>query len=171
MFRNILVTLIGFALIIGCTPKIDQKKFENLHHAAKAIQAATAVGVTNLKFVELLQGLATEISVAKDIAKSDLEKELLKGYSDILVTYHESATVWNHKIKSLRYNWIPSGQIFVEEELRPIIFKYTLRTEQHIMKYSKQKYDIISEDSIQVIWGKANDQIEKITKLYLGQEI
>ncbi len=39
MVRNILIALIGLTLPIGCAPKIDQKKYENLHRAAKAIQA------------------------------------------------------------------------------------------------------------------------------------
>jgi len=168
MFRNIIAIFISFALLIGCTPKIDQKKYENLYHASKAIPGATAVGVSYEKLGELLQSLSTEISIANDKAKSDLEKELLKGYVDVLMMYHESTIVWKHKIEGARYDWVPRRQICVEEELRPIISKYSLPTEQHASKYGTP-FDTISEDSIQVIWGKANEHLEKTTKLYLGQ--
>ena len=163
------MALISFALLMGCAPKIDQKKYENLHRAAKAIQGATAVGVSYQKFGELLQNLSTEISIANDKAKSDIEKELLKGYVDVLMTYHESATVWKHKIEGARYDWIPSGQVYVERELQPIVSKYSLPTEKHVIRITGHKFDTISEDSIQVIWGKANEHLEKTTKLYLGQ--
>lgn len=168
MPRNIIIMLISFALLMGCTPKIDQKKHENLHHAAKAIPGATAVGVSYEKLGELLQSLSTEILIANDKSKSDLEKELLKGYADVLMMYHESTIVWKHKIEGARYDWVPRRQICIEEELRPIISKYSLPTEQHATKYGL-KFDTISEDSIQIIWGKANEHLEKTTKLYLGQ--
>lgn len=169
MSRNIIIMLISFALFMGCTPKIDQKKYENLHRAAKAIQGATAVGVSYQKLQELLQNLSTEISIENDKTMSDLEKELLKGYVDVLMMYHESFIVWEHKIEGAKYDWMPSGQIFVEEVLRPIISKYSLPTKQHVSRTTGSKFDIISEDSIQVIWGKANERLEKTTKLYLGQ--
>lgn len=169
MFRNIIAIFISFALLVGCTPKIDQKKYENLYHASKAIPGATAVGVSYEKLGELLQSLSTEILIANDKAKSDLEKELLKGYVDVLMMYHESTIVWKHKIDGAGYDWMPRRQIFVEEELRPIISKYSLPTKQHVSRTTGSKFDIISEDSIQVIWGKANEHLEKTTKLYLGQ--
>ena len=71
MFRDILMVLIGFTLLVGCSPKIDQKKYENLHRTAKAIEGATAVGVSYQKFEELLQNLSTDISIANDKDKSD----------------------------------------------------------------------------------------------------
>lgn len=167
MLRNILIVSIGFILLVGCTPKIDQNKYENLHRAAKTIEAATAVGVNYQKFGELLQNLSAEFSIANDKAKSDTEKELLKEYLDVLMTYQESATIWKKKITSTRYDWIPSGQVLVESELRPIISKYSLPTESHI--FTGIKFETISENSIQVIWGKASERLEKATKLYLGQ--
>lgn len=169
MFRDISIVLMALSLLVGCSPKIDQKKYENLHRAAKAIEGATAVGVSYQKFGELLQNLSTEISIAKDKVKSDAEKELLKQYLDVLMTYHESATVWKHKIEGARYDWIPRGQVYVESELQPIISKYSLPTESHVIRITAHKFQTISENAIQLIWDKAHESLEKATKLYLGQ--
>ncbi len=169
MVRKILIALIGFTFVLGCAPKIDQKKYEDLNRAAKAIQGATVVGVSYQKFGELLQNLSTEISIANDKTKSDIEKELLKAYIDVLTMYHESATIWKHNIKSAKYDWIPSGQIPIERELQPIISKYSLLTDLQIDPISGSNIYTISENAIQLIWGKANEHLEKATQLYLGQ--
>lgn len=169
MFHKIPITMLGLALLAGCSPKIDQKKYENLYRAAKAIEGAIAVGITYPKFGELLQNLSTEISIANDKAKSDTEKELLKSYFEVLTTFQESSTVWKYKIEGSRYDWIPKGQIFVEDELRPIIEKYSFPMELHEIKITRNSFTTISENSIKIIWEKAHDQLEKANKIYYGQ--
>lgn len=169
MFRNMLIVSTSILLLVGCTPKVDQKKYENLHRAAKAIAGAIAVGVNYQKFGELLQNLSTEISIANDKAKSDTEKELLKEYLNVLITYHESATIWKYKIEGARYEFIPSGRVYVKSELQSIISKYSLPTESHVTRIIGYKFETISENAIQLIWGKAHERLEKATKLYFGQ--
>ncbi len=120
------------------------------------------------KFGELLQSLATELSIAKDKAKSDNEKELLKGFQEVLIAYQDSSTVWEGKIRSAGYNWILSGQILVEPELDSIVKKYSLPTKSHEFQGSGNKYETISEDAIPMIWTKAREQLEKATKTYYG---
>ncbi len=166
MLRNILIVSIGFILLVGCTPKIDQSKYENLHRAAKTMEASITVGVNYHKFGELLQNLSAEFSIANDKAKSDTEKELLKEYFDVLIAYQESATIWKHKIINAQRDWMPSGRIQVMNELQPIVSKYSLPTEPF---KNHRGFETISENSIQVIWGKASEHLKKATKLYLGQ--
>ena len=168
MFRKMLIILIG-VLFVGCSPKVDQKKFENLYRAAKAVDGAIAVGVNYQKFGGLLQDLSTELSIANDKAKSDTEKELLKRYSEVLTTYQDSANVWKGKIEGARYDWIPSGQVYLENELRPIVTKYSLPTESHVIQTTGHNFETISENAIQVIWRKGHEQLEKATKIYYGQ--
>ena len=179
MLRKIFVVLLGFVLLEGCSSKVDQKKYENLYHAAKAIEGSVAVGVDYQKFGELLQNLSTELSIANDKAtfsiasdkaKSDSEKELLKNYLDALAAYQESALVWKNKIDGARYDWIPKGRIYVENELRPIIAKYSLSIESHVMRSTGHKFETISGDAVQVIWAKAHEYLEKATKIYYGAD-
>ena len=47
-------------------PKPTTATFEPVYRAAKAVQGATQSGVTFVKFGELMQAFATEISIAKD---------------------------------------------------------------------------------------------------------
>lgn len=169
-----LTVLIGFVLFVGCSSKVvqkqevDQKQYENLYRAAKAIEGSVAVGVNYQKFGELLQNLSTELSIANDKAKSDNEKELLKHYRDALTAYQESATVWKIKIGSARYDWIPAGEIYVEDELRPIIAKYSLPTKPRVLRATGHKFQTISGDAMQTIWVKAHEHLEKGTKIYYG---
>lgn len=104
-----------------------------------------------------------------------------------MAAYQESATVWKHKIEGARYEWIPSGQIYVrrligtdlsfevsmggnnERELRPIITKYSLPIGIACDPITGHKFQAISENAIQVIWGKAHEHLEKATQIYHGQ--
>lgn len=173
------LVFIGCVSLVGCSStveqkqyaKVDQKQYENLYRAAKAIEGSIAVGVNYQKFGELLQNLSTEISIANDKAKSDSEKELLKHYLDALTAYRESATVWKNKIGSARYDFIPTGQIYVEDELRPIVKKYSLPTKPHVIRITGAKFDTISGDAVQTIWTKAHEHLEKGTKIYYGADI
>jgi len=169
MLRKMLIVSTGIILLVGCSPKIDQQKYENLHQAAKTIEGATVVGVKYLQFGELLKNLSTEFSIANDKAKSDNEKKLLKAYLDVLMTYRESVPIWKYKIEAARYDWIPPGQIYVESELKPIIAKYSLPMESHIIPITGHEFQTISGDALQVIWVKAQERLENATKLYLGQ--
>jgi hypothetical protein len=170
MFRKMLIVSVGVILLLGCSPMVDQKKYENLYHAAKAIDGAVAVGVNYQKFGELLQNLSTEISIANDKAKSDIEKELLKKYLEVLIAYQESAIVWKNNIECAQRGW-PQGKIPLLSEIRPIVTKYSLPTETYVFKYLKEKSEVTSdsENAIRVIWGKAHEHLEKANKMYFGQ--
>lgn len=147
--------------------KIEQKKYENLYRATKAIDGATAVGVNYQKFCELLQNLSTEISIANDIAQSSTEKKLIKSYSEVLTIFQESAELWKYKIKVSQYEWMPRGQIYVDPEIYPIVEKYSFPMESH-QTYGGS-FSTIPEKSIQILWNKAQEQLEQTIKIYRGQ--
>jgi hypothetical protein len=54
---------------------------------ATALNSATKVGVTIHKFTDLVQNLATEISVAKGKVKSRDDENRLKAFSDVFDNY------------------------------------------------------------------------------------
>lgn len=151
------------------SPKINQQSFEGVHRAAKAIDASIGVGINYIKFQELLQSLATEISIARNKVKSPGEKDLLGIYVEVLSMYHDSAVLWSHKIEH-------SGEVgvegtggqqydYVDEELSPIIAKYKL-DDLVIRRYSSGEHHlgktdiILMDESMKVILHKAHDQLE-----------
>lgn len=97
--KRLIAVFLCTMFVVGCQEKIDQKKFENLHRAAKTIQGSISVGVTYIQFNELLQKFATEISMAQDITKSELEKKMLLEYGKLLKIYRDSREVWKLKSK------------------------------------------------------------------------
>ena len=75
-------------------PTIDQTKFETVNRAAKTIEASTQIGVAYQKFVDLLQGFATEILITKDKPLNPRERELLQLYEEALDAYNDSLKLW-----------------------------------------------------------------------------
>jgi hypothetical protein len=169
MFRNMLMVLMGFFLFVGCSPKVDQKKYENLYRAAKAVEDATEVGVNYQKFGELLQVLSTELSIASDKPKSDTEKKLVLSYLEVLRTYQDSAIVWTQKIEDARHYYVPPGQVYVNGDMVALVSKYSLPTEKHVMPHSRDHFETISGDAILVIWVRATEQLAKANKIYYGK--
>lgn len=95
--RQRLAAALFIVVMAGCTPKVDQQKFEPLYRAGKVISGAATVGVTKLKFGEMLGQFATEVSIAKDKATNQPEMNLVRTYTDALAVYQDSATVWDAK--------------------------------------------------------------------------
>ena len=81
-------------------PTITQATFEPVYRASKAIQGATGPGVTYPKFGELLQGLSTEIGIAKDHQMNGLDRKLIALYEEALATYNFSAELWKVKLQA-----------------------------------------------------------------------
>jgi len=80
--------------------KITTTTFEPVYRAAKTVQGATASGVTYVKFGELLQGLSTEIGIAKDKSLTSNDKLLLEVYEHVNEEYQKSQSFWKLKIES-----------------------------------------------------------------------
>ena len=157
----------GF-IIIG-HPKIDPVKFESVYRAAKAIQGSTEVGVPYQKFGELLQNFSTELSIANDKATSEEEKKLLEIYYDGLAMYKDSHSLWKVKIRASSNR--VDGKIEVPSYLKPVTEKYNIPIEHKEIKLSflnkTLSVDLLPADSIQRVWLKAGEQLEKANSLFL----
>ena len=106
--------------------------------------------------------LTDEISKTKALASTEEEKTLLSSYEGLLLTYQDGAMLWEYKIGSSQYAWIPKGRIYVDEKLRPIVEKYHFPTESHTVELTNHHFESISADSLKVIWGKAHEQLKKV---------
>jgi len=64
---------------------------------------------------------------------------------------------------------VPKGLIYVGHDAEPIVTKYRLQTESHVFGPTQQPWKSISEDSIQVIWYNADQQLKRIGALLKGE--
>ena len=160
---NLMLILFCFFCIAGCSSNINKKKFREIKSAARAIDEA--VGDTTLsydQFSEFLGKLTEELSKTTAVVSTKEEKALLKSYEELLTTYQDSAMLWQYKIESSQYEWIPKGNIYVDEKLRPVVKKYHFATVSHTVELTNHHFESISTDSIRIVWSKAHEQLKKI---------
>ena len=165
MTKTINITLILFSVLFfaGCSSNIDKHKFSGIKAAAWAIDEA--VGDTTLsysQFGELFQKMTDEIARTKAVVSTEEEKSLLNSCEELLAIYQDSYTLWQYKVASFQYGWIPRGRIYMDATVRTIAEKYQLPAESHVIELTNHHWESISTESIRVIWVKAHDKLKKI---------
>ena len=168
MQKNFFVSLlIILSLQWTCSlgPEINKSKFSKLNVAALAVKKSIAEGVPLRQVAEQVQRLTDEIALANDSATTRQERQLLKAYSDLLGIYHDGMLLWSYQIEFPFVFSELKGRIYVGQDVEPIIRKYRLTTERHLYKPTGQYWKSINEDSIQIIWHNADDQLEIIKNL------
>jgi hypothetical protein len=163
--KIITLTLIALSFIFlstGCS-NIDKDKFRELRKSARAIDKAVEDTLLPYgQFEELLQKMTDEMTKSRALVSTEEEKALLSSYEELLMTYQEGDLLWEHKIESFLYGWIPKGRIYVDEQLLPIVEKYHFPTESHVVELTNHHFESISADSLKVIWDKAHEQLKKV---------
>jgi hypothetical protein len=118
------LALIALSLIFlstGCS-KIDKNKFRELRKSARAVDKALEDTLLPYgQFEELLQKMTDEMTKTRALVSTEEEKALLSSYEKLLLTYQEGDLLWEYKIESFQYGWIPKGRIYVDEKLRPLV--------------------------------------------------
>ena len=177
--RTCVLTALTAFSFVGCStppppPTITQATWEPVYRASKAIQGATGPGVTYVKFGELLQGLSTEISIARDHQMNDLDKKLLALYEESLAAYKFSATLWKIKIEAHHDMW--NGEIPVvftrgraEPEVAAGIEKYGLTPVPRTVRLTGNTYEALPATTIQEMWTKADEILKRATEMYYGR--
>jgi hypothetical protein len=79
---------------VGCR-EIHTEKFEGVHRAAKTLETSIALGVTNPKLRELVQGLSAEISIVRDKVNTERERALVEEYEQASAVYLDSLQLWD----------------------------------------------------------------------------
>src|SRR5437899_1546600 len=88
--KRTLIIISVMVSALSCTkPEIvvDKQKFEPVYRAGMAVDAATNVGVTYVRFMELVQNYATEVNLAKTKISNDRERLMLEKYEGALAEY------------------------------------------------------------------------------------
>ena len=96
---------------------IDRSRFENLYRAGKQIEGGLGVGISLIRYRELLQELATEVSIASDLARWESEREMVAAFAAALATFKYAETTWTNNIRSksddqrtVQEIWITAGR-------------------------------------------------------------
>ena len=110
-----MLLLFPVIFFFGCSSHIDKQKFREIKNAAKAIdQAVEDTTLSYAQFGELLKKLNDEIAKTKAGVNTAEETELLNSYEELLTMYQDSSTLWEYKIGSFQYAWIPEGRVYVD---------------------------------------------------------
>lgn len=164
IIKSKLTFIIFISFIIGCSPKIEPNKFNNLRHAAKSIEGAISIGVSYPAYTELLQKFASELLIIKNDNMTSEELQLFNYYNEALDIFIDAQKIWAKKIEAPKYNWIPENNIFPLVGLTSIIGKYNIKIDE-IKDSSGKKWSTISDKSIQLLWSKAELKILEADKL------
>ncbi len=102
--------------------QVRPKVFENVYAAAKRLEGSLDVGVNKAKYHELLQGLASELSIATGQELSSAEKQIAELYQETLTTYRDAEDIWDVETEicaASRADFEIMIQLLVREKLIP----------------------------------------------------
>jgi hypothetical protein len=201
---RLIVALLLVAGVAGCSevpglkpskPELRPEVFEPVYRVAAELRAAQEVGMNRGRFGELLEKLATEVSLTKDKAESDRERQVAQGYSDVLQIYKDAAAVWDVKIripelKQHAHEWYEShGQVTgdVKEIARVGNFEVAVADQiplnhypegstgidgvaarYHLPVTDSNGWKTIPGDSVERIWSQARTKTEQVARMQKG---
>lgn len=163
-FWLVFVSVFIIAAFFGCSPGIDNKKFEGAAKAAQAVQNAIDNQDDYLKFGVVFDVFSNEVIALRDRVTNDKEQQLLKAYTDLLMTYQDGFLLWEYKVESSRYPWIPGDRIYLEPKIKPLAIKYHLPVQSHVVEITKHQWNSVPADSLKIVWERAMVQFNKIKR-------
>jgi hypothetical protein len=167
---KILLLLVFSAITLfgsGCVsePGIDKGKFAELNRIARDLQTSLPSGKPCEVPDAVLQRLASGTDALKDRTASKAERDLIKAYANLLMTYQDGLLLCRYRTHLTQFKFVPRGRIYVFQELDPIVQKYDLTTESHLYRPTGLYWRSIPEDSIAVIWKSAENQLRNIENM------
>jgi len=146
---------------------IDKRKFDEIYRAAKAVHAAIAVGVSYIKFTELLQEFATELSILRDKTVIVEEVALAGLFEKALSAYHDSRVLWGHKIRASDDLWENEIPFFDRnDDVGEIAMRHNLRISEHT---KDGIWFGLPSHAPQLIWVEAERRLNSAIEVFLGQ--
>jgi len=117
-------------------PAVDKQKLERLYRAAMAVETATQAGPTFEQFSGAVQGLATELAIARDQVSAPEERQLLDRYAKALRIFRDSVTLWSAERKAAegdaviaaRASSLDAPAPAATTEIEPLVQRYELPT-------------------------------------------
>ena len=132
---------------------------EGAYRALKRIEGATAVGVSKMKYDELLQNAAAELLILADLTPNSQDTLTLRHYQAAIKIYKDAGELWGEEISGARYGWIPEGKIYLESAGRRIAQTYHLSTDTVTASY-ETKFNVVSKGAISELWQRAGTSVQ-----------
>ena len=168
--------------------------FEPVYRVATELRSAQEVGMNRRQFGELLERLATELSLARDKAESPKERQVIEGYAEVLQIYKDAASIWDVKISVPELKMIADERVKIEVsagstdsimqnfhfqtaliEGIPLNFypKGSTGIDGLVTRYQlpikdSEGWKTIPNDSIEQVWSRARAKTEEIVKMQKG---
>ena len=201
--RIIAVALLLPATLGGCSgatapeaskPDPRPEVFEPVYRVATELRSAQEVGMNRQRFGELLEKLATEVSLARDKAESPKEQRVIQGYAEVLQIYKDAATIWDVKLsipeledlsEQRSKNMVAAGSIdgiqqnyhfgtAVSEGI-PLNFPGegntgidALVTQYQLPIKDSEGWKTIPTNSVEQVWSRAREKTEEVVKMQKG---
>ncbi len=164
---NLGLIMIAFFLVAACSwePGIDKNKFTKLNVLAHALKTARIGGATYRQLSEQAGNLSAEVIALRNKVTTKEEKELLDAYSDLSAIYHDGLLLWKYQLEFAPFDFVPTGRIYVGQDVEPIVSKYHFATESHQYRPTGQKWKSLPEDSIKIVWNNADAQLKIIENM------
>lgn len=143
---------------LGLRGQAKHDILEPVHASARAIGAATEIGVTRRDLRELVHGFATQVAMARDQRLSDTDGIRLQTYAEVLQIYVDSLALWDWPTYE-----IPNGggtlSRFRDDDANAlrIVQKY----ECHVMPFA-QGVKAVSTETLQKMWSAASTLLAKL---------
>ena len=201
--RIIAVALLLPVALGGCSGspapkpvKIDPRPevFEPVYRVATELRSAQEVGMNRRRFGELLEKLATELSLARDKAETPKEQRVIEGYAEVLQIYKDAASIWDVKISVPEIKDIAEQQAKDEAAagstnrliqnmefqnavsegiplnlFRPGSTGIDGLVIKHQLPITETKgWKTIPNDSVERVWSRARAKTEEVVKLQKG---
>jgi len=126
-------------------PARHPEQLEGVYKAGRAIAAATDVGVTAIRYSELVAAMASEYSIAGDSIHDRVDRDVLASFGHALDSYRAAADVWQLKIRG-------------ERRPRPDVATF-LETQGIDISDGQIKSDLDGE--MQRLWGAGRARLEQ----------
>jgi hypothetical protein len=146
----------------GCSSGVDRKKFDGAMTAARAVQNAIDSLDDYEKFGKVFDTFTNEVIMLRDKVANKKEQELLNKYTDLLMTYQDGFQLWEYKVQSTQYPWIPEGVIYLEPKIKPLALKYRLPVQSHVVELTRHEWKSVPADSLRIIWERARAQFKAL---------
>ena len=148
--------------ILACSSGIEKQKFEGARKAAQAVQGALDNLDDYETFAKVFDTFANEVIALRDKVSNEKERQLFKEYTDLLLTYQDGFQLWEYKVESTRYPWVPEGRIYLEPRIKPLALKYHLPVQAHVVELTGHAWKSVPADSLTIIWERARLQFKKL---------
>jgi hypothetical protein len=151
-------------------------KLEPVYRAGKTIQSSTGVGVTLIKYGELVQAFAAELNIAGDKLSTDDERAVAALFKSALLAYHDAGAIWQRSVENARFEeTFPGGILYTlqkpppDSEIKRIVDTYNLPVLDAKVRYLGTLYQFMPKSSVQMIWAAASAKLDEAVRGYASR--